>query len=209
MRVLPLAHQGVTARVRALIAPIDALALDMELSLEIQNAAAVATLLHAAPETALALMRVLPLAHQGVTARVRALIAPINALALDMELSLEIQIAAAVATLLHAAPQTALALMRVLPLAHQGVTARVRALIAPIDALALKTEMSLEIQNVAADATGNTAAPTLSLSPLKTLRWAKTVRALPMVLRLDQRDVAVPAPQRHSRAVAHRTHVTW
>jgi hypothetical protein len=88
------------------------------------------------------------------------------------------------------------------------VAALVRALIAPINALALKTEMSLEIQNAAADATGNTAAPTLSLSPLKTLRRAKTVRALPMALRRDQRDAAAPAPQRHSRAVAHRTHAT-
>jgi hypothetical protein len=118
MRVLHLAHQGVAALVRALIAPINALALDTEMSLEIQNAAAVATLLHAAPLTALALMRVLHLAHQGVTALVRALIAPINALALDTEMSLEIQNAAAVATLLHAAPLTALALMRVVPMAH-------------------------------------------------------------------------------------------
>ena len=89
------------------------------------------------------------------------------------------------------------------------MAARVRSLIAPINALALKTEMSLEIQNAAADATGNTAAPTLSLSPLKTLRRAKTVRALPVAFRLDQRDAAAPALQRHSRAVAHGTHVTW
>ena len=51
------------ALVRALIAPINAIALETELSLEIQNAAAVATLLHAAPQTALALMRVVPMAH--------------------------------------------------------------------------------------------------------------------------------------------------
>jgi hypothetical protein len=143
MRVLPLAHQGVTALVRSLIAPINAIALDTEMSLEIQIAAAVATLPHAATQTALALMRVLPLAHQGVTALVRSLIAPINAIALDTEMSLETQIAAAVATLPHAAPQTALALMRVLPLAHQGVAALVRSLIAPINAIALDTEMSL------------------------------------------------------------------
>jgi hypothetical protein len=68
--------------------------------------------------------------------------------------------------------------------------------------------LSLEIQNAAADATGNTAAPTLRVSPLKTLQWAKTVRALPVELRLDQRDAAAPAPQRHSRAVAHGTHAT-
>jgi hypothetical protein len=151
-------------------------------------------------------MRVLPLAHQRVTALVRALIAPINAIALDTAISLEIQIAAAVATLLHATTQTALALMRVLPPAHQGVTALVRSLIAPINAIALKTEISLEIQIAAADATGNTAAPTLILSPLKTLRRAKTVRALPVELSLDQRDADAPAPQRHSRAVAHGTH---
>jgi hypothetical protein len=153
-------------------------------------------------------MLVLPLVHQGVTALVRALIAPINALALDTELSLEIQIAAADATLLHAAPETVLALMRVLPLAHQGVAALVRALIAPINALALKTEMSLEIQNAAADATGNTAAPTLCLSPMKPLRRAKTVRALPVAVHWDQRDAAAPAPQRHSRAVAHGANAT-
>jgi hypothetical protein len=88
------------------------------------------------------------------------------------------------------------------------VAALVRSRIAPINALALKTELSLEIQNAAADATGNTAAPTLSLSPLKALRRAKTVRALPVVLRLDQRDAAAPALQQHSRAVAIGTNVT-
>jgi hypothetical protein len=30
-----------------------------------------------------------------------------------------------------------------------------------------------------------------------------------LALRLDQRDAAAPAPQQHSRAVAHGTHVTW
>ncbi len=132
-----------------------------------------------------------------------------RAIAQPTELPLDQPHVAAVATLLHAAPQTALALMRVLPLVHQGVAALVRALIAPISALALQKELSMEIQNVAADATGNTAAPTLSLSPLKTLRRAKTVRALPVELRLDQRDAAAPAPQRHSHAVANGTHVTW
>jgi hypothetical protein len=183
-----------------------AIAQPTELPLDQPHAGAVAALLHAATQTAFSLMRVLPLAHQGVTALVRTLIAPINAIALDTEMSLEIQIAAAVATLLHAATQTALALMRVLPLAHQGVTALVRSLIAPINAIALDTEMSLEIQIAAADATGNTAAPPLSLSPLKTLRRTKTVRPLPVELSLDQRDVDAPAPQRHSRAVAHGTH---
>ena len=95
-----------------------AIAQPTELPLDQPHAAAVATVLRAAPLTALALMRVMPLVHKGVAALVRALIAPIDALALETELSLEIQIAAAVATLLHAAPKTALALMRVLPLAH-------------------------------------------------------------------------------------------
>ena len=131
-----------------------------------------------------------------------------RAVAQPTELPLDQPHAAAVATVLHAALLTALALMRVLPLAHQGVTALVRALIAPINALALKAEMSLEIQIAAAGATGNTAAPTLSLSPLKTLRRAKTVRALPVAFRLDQRDAAAPALQQHSRAVAIGTHVT-
>jgi hypothetical protein len=185
-----------------------AIAQPTELPLDQPHAAAVAHLLHAAPQTALALMRVLPMVHQGVAALVRALVAPISALALETELALEIQIAAAGATVLHAAPQTALALMRVLPLVHQGVAALVRSLIAPINAIALKTEMSLEIQNAAADATGNTAVPTLSLFPLKTLRRAKTVHALPVELSLDQRDADAPAPQRHSRAVAHGTHAT-
>ena len=114
-------HRSTPRRIMArwmLIVTTRAIAQPTELPLDQPHAAAVATLLHAAPQTALALMRVLPLAHQGVTALVRALIAPINALALDTELSLEIQNAAAVATLLHAAPQTALALMRVVPMAH-------------------------------------------------------------------------------------------
>jgi hypothetical protein len=131
-----------------------------------------------------------------------------RAVAQTTELPLDQPHAAAGATVLHAAPQTALALMRVLPLAHQGVAALVRALIAPISALALQKELSMEIHNAAADATGNTAAPTLSLSPLKAIRRAKTVRALPVALRRDQRDAAAPAPQRHSRAVAHGTYVT-
>jgi hypothetical protein len=139
----------------------------------------------------------------------RRMLVVTRAVAQQTELPLDQPHAAAVATLPHAALQTALALMRVVPLVHQGVTALVRTLLAPISAIALQKELSLEIQNAAADATGNSAAPTLSLSPLKTLRRAKTVRALPMALRLDQRDVAAPAPQRHSRAVAHRTHVTW
>jgi hypothetical protein len=129
-----------------------------------------------------------------------------RAVAHPTELPLDQPHAAAVATLLHAAPQTALALMRVVPLAHQGVAALVRALLAPISAIALQKELSLEIQIAAADATGNTAAPTLSLSPLRTLRRAKTVRALPVALRLDQRDAAAIAPQRHSLAVALGTH---
>jgi hypothetical protein len=132
-----------------------------------------------------------------------------RAVAHPTELPLDHPHAAAVAHLLHAAPQTAIALMRVVPLVHQGVAALVRTLLAPTNALALETELSMEIHNAAADATGNTAAPTLSLSPLKALRRAKTVRALPLALRLDQRDAAAPAPQQHSRAVAHGTHVTW
>ncbi len=75
-----------------------AIAQPTELPLDQPHAGAVAALLHAAPQTAFALMRVLPLAHQGVTALVRTLIAPINAIALDTEMSLKIQIAAAVAT---------------------------------------------------------------------------------------------------------------
>ena len=136
----------------------------------------------------------------------RRMLVVTRAIAQPTELPLDQPHAAAVAIVLHAAPLTALALMRVLHLAHQGVTALVRALIAPINALALDTEMSLEIHNAAADATGNTAAPILSLSPLKTLRRAKTVRALPVALRLDQRDAAALAPQRHSLAVALGTH---
>ncbi len=136
----------------------------------------------------------------------RRMLVVATAVAQPTELPLDHPHAAAVATLVHAASQTAIALMRVLPLVHQGVSALVRALIAPITALALQKELSLEIQIAAADATGNTAAPTLSLSPLKTLRRAKTVRALPVALRLDQRDAAALAPQRHSLAVALGTH---
>ncbi len=149
--------------------------------------------------------------HRSTPRRImaRRMLVVTRAVAQQTELPLDQPNAAAVATLPHAAPQTALALMRVLPLVHQGVAALVRTLLAPITALALQKELSLEIQNAAADATGNTAAPILSLSPLKTLRRAKTVRALPVALRLDQRDAAALAPQRHSRAVAHGTHVTW
>ena len=148
--------------------------------------------------------------HRSTPRRImaRRVLVVTRAIAQPTELPLDQPHAAAVATVLHAALLTALALMRVLPLAHQGVTALVRSRIAPINAIALEMELSLEIQIAAASAIGNTAAPTLSLSPLKALRRAKTVHALPVALRLDQRDAAAPALQQHSRAVAIGTNVT-
>ena len=137
----------------------------------------------------------------------RRMLVVTRAVAQATELPLDQPHAAAVAHLLHAAPQTALALLRVVQVVQQGVDALVRELLAPMPALAQR-ELHLETQTAAAGATGNTAAPTLSLSPLKALRRAKTVRALPMALRLDQRDAAALALQRHFRAVAIGTHVT-